>query len=140
MLPISDADIAEVIGTSVKDVGTLELNADLEKVRMVMKLVRVRPGTKETSARVADNNDVTEFDDSTTATIVDHAVLVRPRNSKGITLAKVASKVARLAVTVACHVVAAVDAEDLLVVTSAVISVEEEVADLRVVLVARTAK
>lgn len=133
MLPISDADIAEVIGTSVKDVGTLELNADLEKVR-------VRPGTKETSARVADNNDVTEFDDSTTATIVDHAVLVRPRNSKGITLAKVASKVARLAVTVACHVVAAVDAEDLLVVTSAVISVEEEVADLRVVLVARTAK
>lgn len=39
MLPISDADIAEVIGTSVKDVGTLELNADLEKVRMVMKLV-----------------------------------------------------------------------------------------------------
>lgn len=102
--------------------------------------MRVRPGTKETSARVADNNDVTEFDDSMTATIVDHAVLVRPRNSKGITLAKVASKVARLAVMVACHVVAAVDAEDLLVVTSAVISVEEEVADLRVVLVARTAK
>lgn len=35
----SDARFAEVIGTSVKDVGILELNADLEKVKTVTKPV-----------------------------------------------------------------------------------------------------
>lgn len=102
--------------------------------------VRVRPGTKRMSVREAVSNDVTGFDDNTMATIADRAVLVHRRNNKEITPATVANKVARLAATEACHVVAVVDAEDLLVVTSVVISAGEEVADLRVVLVARTAK
>lgn len=172
MLPTGDVGIAEVIGTSVKDVETLDLNVDLGKVKTVTKpvskrrlmlsfvvefqmgmvegrintfahcwlQVRVRPGTKRMSAREADSNDVTGFDDNTMATIVDRAVLVHRRNNKEITPATVANKVARLAGTEACHVVAVVDAEDPLVVTSVVISAGEEVADLRVVLVARTAK
>lgn len=42
MLPIGDVGIAEVIGTSVKDVETLDLNVDLEKVKTVTKPVSKR--------------------------------------------------------------------------------------------------
>lgn len=41
MLPIRDADTAEFTGTSIKDVGTLDLNVDLERVRRAMNLVGV---------------------------------------------------------------------------------------------------
>ena len=106
---------------------------------LVNPQARVRPETKRTPAREADSSDVTEFDDNTTATIVARAVLVHRRNNKGTTPAKVASKAARSA-TGAYRAAVAADAEDHLAVTSAVISAGEEVADLRVVLVARTAK
>lgn len=106
---------------------------------LVISQARVRPETKQTPAREADSSDVTEFDDNTTATIAARGVLARRRNNKGTTPAKVASKVARSATGV-YHAAVAADAEGHLAVTSAVISAGEEVADLRVVLVARTAK
>lgn len=73
------------------------------------------------------------------AIIVVRDAPVRRCSSKGTT-GKLASKVARVAAKAACREAVAAVAEDPLVVSSVAISAEEEAADLRVVLAARTAK
>ena len=148
MLPISDAGIAEFTGTTIKDVETLGLNADLEKVKRVTKPGRASLVTKRTSATVAVHSDVTEFDDSTRDIIVDHGGPVCRRNSRVTTPGKVASKEARVPVSravsvsasVACRAAADAVVADPRADSYDAISVEEEAAVHRVVLAARTAK